>query len=268
MFGKTSKTGKSCSAIGAIHVHALPGAAGYSGNMEHIINTALSDAIAYQKAGADAVIIENMHDVPYLKGYVEVETIAAMAVVASAIKRECQMPIGIQILAGANIEALAVAHSCDLDFIRVEGFVYAHIGDEGIHEASAAQIVRKRAAIRAEKVRIFADIKKKHSSHAITEDISLVETATTAEFFKADGVIVTGLRTGDAPPANAVSEVKAAVKIPVLVGSGVTPDNIGNYARYADGVIFGTYAKFDGNWINDVDSERVKRLVEAAKKHQ
>ncbi len=268
MFGKTGKTGNSCSAIGAVHVHALPGAAGYSGNMEHIINTALSDAIAYQKAGVDAVIIENMHDVPYLKGYVEVETIAAMAVVASAVKRECRMPIGIQILAGANIEALAVAHTCDLDFIRVEGFVYAHIGDEGIHEASAAQIVRKRSAIRAEKVRIFADIKKKHSSHAITEDISLVETATTAEFFKADGVIVTGLRTGDAPPASAVSEVKAAVKIPVLVGSGVTPDNIGNYAKYADGVIFGTYAKIDGNWINDVDSERVKRLVEAAKKHQ
>lgn len=268
MFGKTGKSGKSCSTIGAVHVHALPGAAGYSGNMEHIINTALSDAIAYQKAGVDAVIIENMHDVPYLKGYVEVETIAAMAVVASAIKRECQMPIGIQILAGANIEALAVAHTCDLDFIRVEGFVYAHIGDEGIHEASAAQIVRKRSALRAEKVRIFADIKKKHSSHAITEDISLVETATTAEFFKADGVIVTGLRTGDAPPTSAVSEVKAAVKIPVLVGSGVTPDNIGNYAKYADGVIFGTYAKIDGNWINDVDSERVKRLVEAAKKHQ
>lgn len=265
MFGKT---GKNCSTIGAVHVHVLPGAAGYSGDMAQIISTALSDAVAYQKAGVDAIVIENMHDVPYLKGYVEVETIAAMAVVASAIKRDCQMPIGIQILAGANIEALAVAHASDLDFIRVEGFVYAHIGDEGIHEASAAQILRKRAAIKAGKVKIFADIKKKHSSHAITEDISLVETATTAEFFKADGVIVTGLRTGDAPPASAVSEVKAAVTIPVLVGSGVTPDNIGDYAQFADAVIFGTYAKFDGNWINDVDSARVKRLVEAAKKHQ
>lgn len=259
--------GKSCSIIGAVHIHALPGAAGYKGNMAEIIERALSDATTYQKAGVDALVIENMHDVPYLKGYVEAETIAAMAVVASAIKRECHMPIGVQILAGANIEALAVAHTSDLDFVRVEGFVFAHIGDEGIHEASAAQILRKRAAIKAEKVKIFADIKKKHSSHAITEDISLIETATTAEFFKADGVIVTGMRTGDAPPPSAVGEVKAAVKIPVLVGSGVTPDNISAFAQYADAVIFGTYAKFDGNWINDVDSERVKRLVAAAHNH-
>ncbi|CAN5199243.1 BtpA/SgcQ family protein [soil metagenome] len=258
--------GKNCSIIGAVHVHALPGAAGYSGNMAQIIERAVSDSCAYQKAGVDALIIENMHDVPYLKGYAEAETTAAMAVVAAAIKKECQIPIGIQILAGANIEALAVAHTCELDFIRVEGFVFAHIGDEGIHEACAAQLVRKRAAIKADKVKIYADIKKKHSSHAITDDISLKETASTAEFFKADGVIVTGMRTGHAPPPSAVSDVKSEVSIPVLVGSGVTAENIAEYAKHADGIIFGTYGKFDGNWINDVDEERVKRLVDACHK--
>jgi len=263
MFGK-----KSCSLIGAVHVAALPGAAGYSGNMLQVVETAVSDAIAYEKAGVDGLVIENMHDVPYLKGYVDAETIAAMTVVACAVKSECKIPVGIQILAGANIEALAVAHACDLDFIRVEGFVFADIGDEGIHESCAPQLIRKRAAIKADKVLIFADIKKKHSSHAITEDISLIETATTAEFFRADGVIVTGMRTGDAPPPSAVSDVKSNVTIPVLVGSGATPDNIADYAKYADGVIFGTYGKYDGNWMNKVDPERVKRLVAAAQKQQ
>ena len=257
--------GKSCSVIGVVHVPALPGAHGYSGYMDQVLATAIIDAMTYKEEGVDGLVIENMHDVPYLKGRVEPETVAAMAVVANAIKYECMMPIGIQILAGANIEALGVAHACDLDFIRVEGFVYAHVGDEGIHESSAAQIVRKRAAIKAEKVKIFADIKKKHSAHAITEDISLIETARTAEFFKADGVIVTGMRTGDAPPPEEVSSVKAAVDLPVLVGSGVTAENIADYAKHADAIIFGTYAKFDGNWQNKVDPERVKRLVDAAR---
>lgn len=256
--------GKSCSVIGVVHVPALPGAAGYNGFMDQCLATAIIDAMTYKEEGVDGLLIENMHDVPYLLGRVEPETVAAMAVIANAIKYECMMPIGIQILAGANIEALAVAHACDLDFIRVEGYVYAHVGDEGIHESCAAQLVRKRAQIKAEKVRIFADIKKKHSSHSITEDVSLVETAHAAEFFKADGVVVTGVRTGIAPAVDEVSSAKEAVKIPVMVGSGVTPDNVADYAKYADAVIFGSYAKFDGDWTKKVDPERVKLLVHAA----
>ena len=39
---------------------------------------------------------------------------------------------------------------------------------------------------------VLADIKKKHSSHAITADLDIAETAAAAELFRADGVIVTG----------------------------------------------------------------------------
>ena len=42
----------------------------------------------------------------------------------------------------------------------------------------------------------FTDIKKKHSSHAITADVSIAETGHAAEFFLSDGVIVTGVSTG------------------------------------------------------------------------
>ena len=38
---------------------------------------------------------------------------------------------GIQILAAGNKEALAVAKAAELDFIRAEGFVFAHVADEG-----------------------------------------------------------------------------------------------------------------------------------------
>lgn len=254
--------------IGVVHVQPLPGSDGWKGQMDQVLAEAIFDAHAYKEQGVDALIVENMHDVPYLRGRVEAETIAAMTIVANAVKYECMMPTGVQILAGANVEALAVALACDLDFIRVEGFVYAHVGDEGLHQSCAAELLRKRAHTRADKVKIFADIKKKHSSHAITGDISLVETAHTAEFFKADGVIVTGSRTGDAPQPGDVADVAKAVSIPVMVGSGATPDNIQDFAEHADAVIFGSYAKVDGDWRNRVDPERVKRLIDKAVAHR
>ena len=64
-------------------------------------------------------------------------------------------------------------------------------------ESTAGALLRYRRAIGAANVRVFADIKKKHSAHAITADVPLAETAKAAEFFLADGVIVTGTATGE-----------------------------------------------------------------------
>lgn len=257
--------GRACSLIGCIHVLPLPGSARYAGSIKHILQSALADARAYVEGGVDAIIIENMHDLPYLNGYVDPETTAAMAMVAHAVRQEigAKMPLGIQILAAANIEALGVAVAASLDFMRVEGYVFAHVGDEGIHQASAPKLVRRRATLKADNIKIFADIKKKHSAHSITSDITLVETAHAAEFFEADGVIVTGQATGIPPGPKDVGTVRHAVKIPVLVGSGVTPENVAEFASNADGLIVGSSMKIDGDWRNAVDVKRVSALRSA-----
>ena len=264
LFSKTQS--RRCALIGVVHVPALPGADGYGFDMAKILKDSLADAHIYKESGVDALIIENMHDVPYLNGGVPAETVAAMTVVAQAINVATEIPLGVQLLAAANVEALAVAIALDLAFIRVEGFVFAHIGDEGLHLANAPHLVRRRAALQAQKIKIFADIKKKHSSHAITDDISLEETAHTAEFFKADGVIVTGLRTAAAPLSSEVSSVAASVKIPTMVGSGITAENVGEFSGHADALIVGSYAKIDGHWANACDSGRLAKLVKALDK--
>ena len=64
---------------------------------------------------------------------------------------------------GSNKEALAVAHASGADFIRAEGFVFSHIGDEGWMESCAGELLRYRKMIDAERVMVFTDIKKKHS---------------------------------------------------------------------------------------------------------
>lgn len=258
--------GKSCALIGAVHLPPLPGAAGYGGSMAEIAETALFDAGKYKECGFDALIIENTHDIPYLKGFVYPETVAAMTVISNVLKNETGLPVGVQVLAGANTEALAIAVATGLDFIRVEGFVFAHIGDEGIHQSSAAELIRKRFDLSASKVKIIADVKKKHSSHAITDDVSLGETAEAAQLFKADGIVVSGTKTGAAPNVEEVQEVREKVHIPVILGSGVNPQNIRLFRDYCDALIIGTYAKADGNWEKTVDPERCQQLLEAFNK--
>ncbi len=173
--------------IGVVHVDALPGTPQARCGVADVAALAVTDARAYASAGFDALILENMHDRPYLKGAAGPEIVAAMTAVAVEVRHAVPLPLGIQVLAGANCEAMAVAHACRAAFVRVEGFVFAHVADEGLIEACAGPLLRYRKAIGADGVRVFADIKKKHSAHAITGDVDLVETARAAEFFTADG---------------------------------------------------------------------------------
>ncbi|XP_059848945.1 uncharacterized protein zgc:162297 isoform X3 [Hypanus sabinus] len=103
------------------------------------------------------------------------------------------------------------------------------------------------------------------SSHAMTSDISVSETGRAAEFFLSDGVILTGVATGmEANPAE-LKEVKQALKIPVLIGSGVTYENMEQYMD-ADALIVGSHFKRAGYWANELDPERIKKFM--TKMHQ
>jgi uncharacterized protein len=155
---------------------------------------------------------------------------------------------------------MAVAHACGASFVRVEGFVFAHVADEGLIESSAAELLRYRRAIGADRVHVFADIKKKHSAHAITADVDLAETARAAEFFHADGVIVSGTATGRPTDPDEVRAVSEAVEIPTLVGSGVTPENMVSFAT-ADALIVGSSVKEGGLWSNRLDDGRVEAVA-------
>jgi hypothetical protein len=252
--------------IGMIHVEPLPGTPKFKASMPEIIAKAKAEAVLYQEAGIDILAIENMHDVPYLNKKVGPEIVAAMAVVGYEVKNATGLRCGVQVLAGANREALGIALAAGLDFIRAEGFVFGHVADEGYIDANAGETLRYRRQIGAEQILVLTDIKKKHSSHAITADVDIVETAHAAEFFLSDGVIVTGIATGTEASLEELQQVKAAVQIPVLVGSGVTMDNVDRYLAVADALIIGSYFKQGGHWTQGVDFERVKNFMEKVNK--
>lgn len=251
------------SIIGMVHVGALPGTPKNNQSIQSIIATAVSDAKVLEQEGVDAIMIENMHDRPYLNRNVGAEVVAAMTAVACELRKVVSVPLGIQVLAGANKEALAVALAAGFDFIRAEGFVFGHLADEGMMNSDAGELLRYRKQIGAEHIQVFTDVKKKHSSHAISYDISIEETAKAAEFFLVDGVIVTGNATGEKASIEDVKAVKSTVKVPVLIGSGVDERNILDYWNYADGFIIGSSFKKDGNWEKEVDDKRVRSFTQA-----
>jgi len=247
--------------IGVIHVGALPGTPRNSHSVNELVSAARIEAQIYRDSGVDGLIIENMHDIPYMRAAVGPEIVAAMTAIGGEVKNLANLPVGIQILAGANLEAMAVAHAAGLDFIRAEGYAYAHIADEGFIQASAAKLLRYRRLIGADCVQVWTDVKKKHSAHSITSDVSLGETAETVEFMGADAVIVTGSATGKAPKPEDVTEAKAHCHLPVVLGSGINDENIAEFYGDADGFIIGTFFKVDGLWFNTVDAVRVEKFM-------
>ncbi len=252
--------------IAMIHVAALPGTPAHLLNVKQIIKSALAEAAIYKKFGADSIMIENMHDTPYLKGSCGPEISTLMAIIGYEVKKFSKLPCGIQILAGANREAMAAAHSAGLDFIRAEGFVFGHLADEGIFESCAGDLMRYRKIIGADNIQVFTDIKKKHSSHAVTSDITIEETAHAAEFFMSDAVIVTGAATGTEADPSEIERVKNNVKIPVMAGSGVTIENLETYMNICDALIVGSHFKTGGDWREGVCPERVKSFMDKAVK--
>ncbi|HHO50199.1 MAG TPA: BtpA/SgcQ family protein [Deltaproteobacteria bacterium] len=249
-----------CAFIGMVHLQPLPGSPGWGGSMERILKAALVDAQLLLEGGCDALLVENMGDVPYLRGAVQPATVAAMAIATERIVA-LGAPTGVQLLAAANLQALGVATAAGATFLRVEAFAYAHVADEGWLDACAGPLLRGRAALGAG-VQIWADVQKKHAAHAVTADLSLQQLAEGSAFCGADALIVTGSATGAATDPADVSAV-ARARLPGVVGSGVTPADAGVLARIADGLIVGSALKQGGDWRAPVDPARVRAVRDA-----
>lgn len=260
--------GRERAIVAMVHLQPLPGSPRASLSPREIARHAAEEARLLAAAGFDAILIENMHDAPYLARAVGPEVTAAFTRAACEVRAAVSIPLGIQVLAGANEAALAVALAAECAFIRAEGFVFAAVADEGLlADASAGPLLRYRRALgeAATKIAVFCDIKKKHTAHAITSDTSLADHAHAAQFFGADGVIVTGNATGVATPISDLSAARKACTLPVLAGSGATASSVREVLAVADAVIVGSDLKHAGVWSNELDRSRVDAFVRAAK---
>jgi uncharacterized protein len=244
-----------------IAVLPLPGSPLYDGDDQRVMDQALADLEVYQNAGVDSILFENDHDLPYIQPPLDKKGIALMTRIVKAARARFEGPIGIQMLEAANITSLEIAAESDLDFIRAEAYVFAHVGGSGIINGSAGKILRRRKELNAEQIKIFADVKKKHGSHSLTIDLEIQDEIRQAEFFLVDGVIVTSKFTGINPDQTALVKAKGATKLPVLIGSGMTAENIPEYLPLADGFIVGSYFRKDGKFLEKLEPARFEHFM-------
>ena len=249
--------------IGVIHLQALPGAPRYSGRpMREIYAAAVADAKILAAGGIDGIIIENASDMPFRRPEnIGPETVAALTAACLEVRAAVDTPIGITCVANGVIPALAVAKAAGARWVRANQWVNAYVANEGFLNGPAPEAMRYRSAIGASDVRIFADVHVKFGAHAITSDRSISEQATDAEWFDADVLIASGTRTGSPTEPGEVEAVKSGTALPVIVGSGLDPDQVPALFAVADGAIVGQWLKRDGVWWNPVDPARVEQLV-------
>jgi len=257
--------GRPAVAIGMIHLPPLPGSPRWTGaSVQDVYELALADAMALREGGMHALIVENHGDVPFLRPQdIGFETVSFLTMISTRIAADVGLPIGINVLANAGIPSLAIAKASGAKFVRVNQFANAYVANEGFMQGDAGNIMRYRAMIDARDIAVFADSHVKHGSHSIMADRSITELTRDLDFFDADAVIATGQRSGDGATLGELREIEAAVDLPVLVGSGVTPDTIAAIMQHAKGVIIGSWLKQDSVMEHPVDRSRVVKFMRA-----
>ena len=248
--------------IGVVHLLPLPGAPNFDGDLAAITDRARRDAIAYEAAGFDGLIVENFGDAPFYPGSVPPETVAAMAVVTARLAADVRVPIGVNVLRNDAASALAVAAVAGGRFIRVNVHAGAVATDQGLIEGLAHETLRERARLGAN-VRILADVLVK-PGRTLGPDDPAQAARETAGRGLADALLVTGPATGAPPDLARLSAIREAVReVPVLIASGITAANAAALAPHSDGGIVGTSVKRGGRTEAPVDARLARRLVAA-----
>jgi membrane complex biogenesis BtpA family protein len=251
--------GKGKIGIGVVHLSALPGSPDFGGSLSQVVDRAVREGKLLKEAGFDGLIVENYGDLPFFKVRVGPETVAAMTIAAREVRRAVEIPVGINVLRNDYRSALAIAAVSGCEFVRINILVGAFLTPEGMIEGEPAVALRERRRL-APGTMIFADVMVKHAARLAPATIG-DDALDAAERGKADCLIVTGPRTGSPPSGEDLKAVRArldeaGLKVPVMVGSGITPSNIEALVRLSDGVIVGSYVRKHGRAGEEIELER------------
>ena len=246
--------------IGMIHLAPTLAYEGWPG-LSKFVDKAKKDFYSLQKAGFDAALIENDGDHPCkVEGTADV--VVPMTIVAKELSKISSIPLGVEVLLNDPKASLTIAKVTGLNFIRTDYFVdRMERKGYGEFEIDPSGIIDYRRKIAAKKVKIFADVQVKYAT--------MIKKKTVAESVKqalkkgADGIIVSGTKSGDEPIIKELNEAKLASggKVPIIIGSGFSIKNAEKLFKYADWVIVGSSIKEKGM----VDIKKAKELVELVK---
>ena len=251
--------------IAMVHLRPLPGSPHYntSDTMEDLVKAALKDAKALENGGVDGILVSNESDIPYLFR-VGPETVASMTYIASRIKEEVSIPVGMDVLWGDARATLAIAKAIGSRFVRtlISG---VHASDLGLINTEGAKVMRYRKFIGADDIRIFIYLNPEFASSLSPRPLSII--AKTLKWLRmADAYCISGPMPGMPPDIEEINRIKNEVPdVPIIANTGINKDNVAKYFEYVDGVIVGTALKVGNITLNPVDEEKVKEFMKVVK---
>jgi uncharacterized protein len=250
--------------VGVVHLPPLPGSPRAAAPCAEIAEGAVRDARVLVAAGFDHVVIENFGDAPFFADVVPAITVSAMTACAVAVRKACpELSVGINVLRNDAQAALAIAAIVGAAFIRVNVHTGARVTDQGVIQGRAAETLRSRRALGADRVAIWGDVDVKHSAPLGERDAAR-EAEDLVKRGLVDAVLVTGEGTGRGVDESKLRRVRDAVPgVPVLVASGATEESLARLAGLCDGVVVGSALRDGGLAGGPVDSQRAASFARA-----
>ncbi len=244
--------------IGMVHLPPLIKPFNASDSFEDIFEISVQDTITLEKAGFDAILIENYHDIPFAKYRLDDVKFILMNSVVNKIISKMNIPCGINILRNACVQALMMATINQGSFIRCNIYEGAYVTDQGIIESVAKDVQQKIREINS-KVKILADVHVKHATPL--GDFSLEEASSNALSREgADTIIVSGKSTGSLIEITKLKNFVKTTKIKPILGSGLSTKNLSEVFPYISGVIVGSTIKVT-DLSSPIDMEKAKTLM-------
>jgi membrane complex biogenesis BtpA family protein len=250
--------------IAMCHFPPMPGSPLYDekGGLAAIKESVARDIDSLQAGGVDAIMFCNEGDRPY-NFKASPASLATMASVIGQLLGEVKVPFGCDILWDPQA-ALALAKATGGRFVR-EVFTGVYSSDMGLWDTACGEALRFRRNIGASDIKCIFNINAEFAGFIDQRPLQLI--AESAVFSSlADIVAVSGTMTGQSTQVSDLEAVKSRLpETPVMANTGITADNVREVLKVADGVVVGTALKRDGHTWNEVDRERVKRFMAAAR---
>ncbi len=249
--------------VGMVQLPALPGGSRYRDTtIDDVLGSALAEAEVLADNGVEALLVQNLGDLPVNSHATSVQ-VAWMTRVITEIRRRCDVPVGLNLLENDAEAMMAVASAAGADFVRIKIYVGAMVTPFGVESAQAFAAIRARTAWRADQVAIFADVHDRTGNSLVAGTLQ-DDLDAAVRLGGADGLVLTGKTYAQTHELVATAR-RVVGAVPILIGGGVTVDNVAEVQAVADGAIVSSSLKNDGTAFGRFDPGKVQAFVAAAK---
>jgi uncharacterized protein len=249
--------------VGMVQLAALPGGSRYRGaSIGDVLDDALAEAEILAGNGVDALMVQNLGDIPV---DTKVSTVQAawMTRIVTEIAARVRQPVGLNMLENDAEAMFAVASAAGADFVRIKIYAGAMVTPFGIETAQCHAAIKARTAWSADAVAILADVHDRTGLPLIPNSLE-ADLDAAVRLGAADALVLTGRSYEETHRfIETARQVTGATSI--LVGGGITAANVAEVNRVADGTIVSSSLKGTGTAFGRFDPAKVREFMAAAR---